>query len=400
MFRSKSVFASLLLILGLSLSACGPAGTGSGAGSGAGGGDGGVIKVGINAELSGDVASYGQSFVQGAELAAAKINEEGGLLDGRKIEFVKADNKSDAAESTNAALKLMTQDQVVAIIGAATSGDTLAMVDLANENQIPVIAPTATSPIVTVDPETGETHEFVFRVCFIDPFQGQVAARFALEELGAQRAAIFADSSSDYAKGLAAAFKEAFTAGGGQIVAEESYVKDDTDFKAQLTRIKAANPDFLFIPGYYEEVGLIVKQAREDAGLTIPMMGGDGWDSPTMVELAGAENLNNTFFTNHYSAGDPDPKIQEFIKAFQAEYSKVPDGFAALGYDAVMLLADAIKRAGSADPVAIKDALEQSKDVQLVTGTISINEQHNPVKAAVVIEYKDGQQVFRTKVNP
>ncbi|GAB6876246.1 ABC transporter substrate-binding protein [Thermaerobacter litoralis] len=400
MYRSKSVFASLLLILGLVLSACGPAGTGSGAGSGAGGGDGGVIKVGINAELSGSVASYGQSFVQGAELAAAQINEQGGLLDGRKIEFVKADNKSDAAESTNAALKLMTQDQVVAIIGAATSGNTLAMVDLANENQVPVIAPTATSPIVTVDPDTGETHEFVFRVCFIDPFQGQVAAKFALEELGVKRAAIFSDSSSDYAKGLAEAFKQAFIAGGGQIVAEESYVQDDTDFKAQLTRIKAADPDFLFVPGYYEETGLIVKQAREDAGLDIPIMGGDGWDSPTMVELAGAENLNNTFFTNHYSAGDPDPRIQDFIKAFQAEYDKVPDGFAALGYDAVMLLADAIKRAGSADPVAIKDALEQAKDVQLVTGTISINEEHNPVKAAVVIEYKDGQQTFRTKVNP
>ncbi|ADU50773.1 amino acid/amide ABC transporter substrate-binding protein, HAAT family [Thermaerobacter marianensis DSM 12885] len=402
MLRSKTVFLSFLLILVLSLSACGSAGTGSGAGSGsaAGGGDGGVIKVGINAELSGNVASYGQSFVQGVELAVAKINAEGGLLDGKKVELVKVDNKSDAAESTNAALRLMTQDQVVAIIGAATSGNTLAMVDLANENQIPVISPSATSPVVTVDPDTGETHEYIFRVCFIDPVQGRVAARFALEELGARRAAIFSDSSSDYAKGLAAAFKEAFVAGGGQIVAEESYVQDDTDFQSQLTRIKAANPDFVFVPGYYEEVGLIVKQAREDVGLTVPMMGGDGWDSPTLVELAGAENLNNTFFTNHYSSQDPDPRIQEFIQSFQAKYNEVPNGFNALGYDAMMLLADAIKRAGSADPVAIKDALEQTKDVQLVTGTISIDEQHNPVKAAVVIEYKDGKQTFRTKVSP
>ena len=397
MRRSTSVFLSMVLILVLSLAACGPGGGGSPGGGGDGGGP---IKVGLNAELSGDVASYGQSFVKGAELAAEKINAEGGLLGGRKIEFVKVDNKSDAAESTNAALKLMTQDNVVAIIGSATSGNTLAMVELANENQIPVIAPTATSPTVTVDPKTGQTHEFIFRVCFIDPFQGEAAAKFALQELGAKRAAVFSDSSSDYAKGLADAFKQAFTAGGGQIVAEESYVQNDTDFKSQLTRIKAANPDFLFIPGYYEEVGLIIKQAREDVGLDIPMMGGDGWDSPTMLELAGAGNLNNTFFTNHYSSQDPDPQIQEFVKAFQQKYNEVPDGFAALGYDAMMLLADAIKRAGSADPVKIKDALEQTKDLRLVTGTISINEQHNPVKAAAVIEYKDGKQVFRTKVNP
>ncbi|HEY8394347.1 MAG TPA: ABC transporter substrate-binding protein [Thermaerobacter sp.] len=395
-FRVFTAF--IALILALSLAGCGGGATGTGGGAGQDGG--GSIKVGLNAELSGGVASYGQSFVKGAEMAAEKINAEGGLLGGRKIELVKADNKSDAAESTNAALKLMTQDNVVAIIGAATSGNTMAMIELANENQIPVIAPTATNPGVTVDPETGETHEFMFRVCFIDPFQGEAAAKFALEELKVKRAAVFIDSSSDYAKGLAEAFKEAFTAGGGEIVAEESYVQKDTDFKSQLTRIKGADPDFLFIPGYYEEVGLIIKQAREDVGLDIPMMGGDGWDSPRMVELAGAANLNNTFFTNHYSSEDPDPEIQAFVKEFQEKYGEVPDGFAALGYDAMLLLADAIKRAGDADPVKIKDALAQTKDLRVVTGTISIDDKHNPIKAAAVIEFKDGKQVFRTKVDP
>lgn len=395
-FRALTALVALIIVL--SLAGCGGGATGTGGDAGQGGG--GAIKVGLNAELSGGVASYGQSFVKGVELAAEKINAEGGLLDGRKIELVKADNKSEAAESTNAALKLMTQDNVVAIIGAATSGNTMAMIELANENQIPVIAPTATSPGVTVDPETGETHEFMFRVCFIDPFQGEAAAKFALDELKVKRAAVFTDSSSDYAKGLAEAFKEAFTAGGGEIVAEESYVQKDTDFKSQLTRIKGANPDFLFIPGYYEEVGLIIKQAREDVGLDIPMMGGDGWGSPRMVELAGAANLNNTFFTNHYSSEDPDPEIQAFVKAFQEKYGEVPDGFAALGYDAMLLLADAIKRAGDADPVKIKDALAQTKDLRVVTGTLSIDEKHNPIKAAAVIEFKDGKQVFRTKVNP
>lgn len=385
-----------MLTAGL-LAGCGgnqQGGSSSGGNSGGGGG-GDVIKIGANLELSGGVASYGQSIAEGLDLALEEINKEG--INGKKLELVKVDNKSEAAEATNGAIKLISQDKVVAIIGSATSTNTLAQVQVANDNKVPLITPTGTNPTITN--KDGKVNEFVFRTSFIDPFQGTVAAKFALNELKVKNAAVLIDSSSDYSKGLAASFKDAFTQGGGKIVAEEAYVAKDTDFRATLTRIKSKNPEFIFLPGYYEEVGLIVKQARE-LGLNVPIMGGDGWDSPKLVEIAGKDALNNTYITNHYSSGDPDPKIQEFVKAFKAKYNKVPDAFNALGYDTAYFLADAIKRAGSADPVKIKDALAQTKDLQLVSGTLTLNENHDPIKSAVILEYKDGQQQFRTKVNP
>ncbi|KAF0996307.1 Leucine-, isoleucine-, valine-, threonine-, and alanine-binding protein [Geobacillus sp. TFV-3] len=368
---------------------------GSSSGGNGGGGGGDVIKIGANLELSGGVASYGQSIAEGLDLALEEINKEG--INGKKLELVKVDNKSEAAEATNGAIKLISQDKVVAIIGSATSTNTLAQVQVANDNKVPLITPTGTNPTITN--KDGKVNEFVFRTCFIDPFQGTVAAKFALNDLKVKNAAVLIDSSSDYSKGLAASFKDAFTQGGGKIVAEEAYVAKDTDFRATLTRIKSKNPEFIFLPGYYEEVGLIVKQARE-LGLNVPIMGGDGWDSPKLVEIAGKDALNNTYITNHYSSGDPDPKIQEFVKAFKAKYNKAPDAFNALGYDTAYFLADAIKRAGSADPVKIKDALAQTKDLQLVSGTLTLNENHDPVKSAAILEYKDGQQQFKTKVNP
>ncbi|WP_369793575.1 ABC transporter substrate-binding protein [Geobacillus sp. ZGt-1] len=385
-----------MLTAGL-LAGCGgnqQGGSSSGGNSGGGGG-GDVIKIGANLELSGGVASYGQSIAEGLDLALEEINKEG--INGKKLELVKVDNKSEAAEATNGAIKLISQDKVVAIIGSATSTNTLAQVQVANDNKVPLITPTGTNPTITN--KDGKVNEFVFRTCFIDPFQGTVAAKFALNELKVKNAAVLIDSSSDYSKGLAASFKDAFTQGGGKIVAEEAYVAKDTDFRATLTRIKSKNPEFIFLPGYYEEVGLIVKQARE-LGLNVPIMGGDGWDSPKLVEIAGKDALNNTYITNHYSSGDPDPKIQEFVKAFKAKYNKAPDAFNALGYDTAYFLADAIKRAGSADPVKIKDALAQTKDLQLVSGTLTLNENHDPVKSAAILEYKDGQQQFKTKVNP
>ncbi|AWO76462.1 ABC transporter substrate-binding protein [Geobacillus sp. G4] len=394
--RAAGVFFSLMLTAGL-LAGCGgnqQGGSSSGGNSGGGGG-GDVIKIGANLELSGGVASYGQSIAEGLDLALEEINKEG--INGKKLELVKVDNKSEAAEATNGAIKLISQDKVVAIIGSATSTNTLAQVQVANDNKVPLITPTGTNPTITN--KDGKVNEFVFRTCFIDPFQGTVAAKFALNELKVKNAAVLIDSSSDYSKGLAASFKDAFTQGGGKIVAEEAYVAKDTDFRATLTRIKSKNPEFIFLPGYYEEVGLIVKQARE-LGLNVPIMGGDGWDSPKLVEIAGKDALNNTYITNHYSSGDPDPKIQEFVKAFKAKYNKAPDAFNALGYDTAYFLADAIKRAGSADPVKIKDALAQTKDLQLVSGTLTLNENHDPVKSAAILEYKDGQQQFKTKVNP
>ncbi|MDF2856625.1 MAG: Extracellular ligand-binding receptor [Neobacillus sp.] len=355
-----------------------------------------TIKVGANLELSGGVASYGQSIEEGIQLALDEINKEG--IDGKKIELVKFDNKSDAAEATSGTTKLISQDKVVAIIGAATSTNTLAQVQIAEKNKIPLLTPTGTNPTITN--KDGVLSDFVFRTCFIDPFQGTVAANFASKELKVKNAAIIIDSSSDYAKGLASAFQTAFEANGGKIIKEEAYIAKDTDFNAILTNIKSANPEFIFLPGYYEEVGLIIKQARA-LGIEAPIMGGDGWDSPKLVEIAGNDPLNNTFITNHYSSGDSDPKVQDFVKAFEAKYNgKSPDAFNALGYDSLYFLADAIKRAGSADPEKIQKALAETDGLSLVSGTMKLDKNHDPIKSAVILEYKNGKQEFNTKVNP
>ncbi|ASS96073.1 ABC transporter substrate-binding protein [Peribacillus simplex] len=388
--KLASAFLSLTLAAGV-LAGC--SGSGSSEKSS---GDGDTIKIGVNLELSGGVASYGQSIAEGLELATAEINKEG--IDGKKIKLIKVDNKSEASEATSGAIKLTSQDQVAAIVGAATSTNSIAQVQIAQDNKVPVISPSGTSPEITFSKD--KLNDYIFRTSFIDPFQGTVAANFASKEIKAKSAAIYIDSASDYSKGLAAAFKEQFEKNGGKIVAEEAYIAKDTDFRSTLTRLKSAKPDFIFLPGYYEEAGLIVKQARE-TGLDVPFMGGDGWDSPKLIEIAGAKALNNTFITNHYSSGDPDKKIQNFVSAFKAKYKdKSPDAFNALGYDTGYFLADAIKRAGSADSEKIKEALEKTADLELVTGTFTLDEKHNPIKSATILEFKEGKQVFNTKINP
>lgn len=384
-------YASLFLATSLVVGAL--AGCGDSSGS-----DSDEIVIGGNLELSGGVASYGSSINEGAKLAIKEINDSGGI-NGKKIKYEVIDNRSENAEAVAAMTKLITEHKAVAVIAPATSGNTTAIVELANKNKVPIVTGSGTAESVTVA-ENGSVNDYAFRTCFIDPFQGIVAANFATEELKVKNVAIYLDSSSDYAKGLAASFKEQIEKNGGTVVVEENYVAKDVDFKATLTRIKGANPDFVFIPGYYEEVGLIVKQARE-LGLDVPLMGADGWDSPTLVDLAGAEALNDTFITNHYSSGDPDEKIQDFVKAFEDEYGEAPNAFHALGYDTVYFIADAIERAG--DDVtgeAIQKALAATKDLSLVTGTFTVDEKHNPVKSASVLEYVDGKQSFKAKVNP
>lgn len=393
----KKILVASTLFAGV-LAGCSGGQNSSVGNSGGGDAKGDTIKIGANLELSGEVASYGQSISEGMELAIEEINDSGGV-DGKKIKVVKVDNKSDNAEAASAATRLTSQENVLAIIGAATSGNTIAQAQIANDTKTILLSPSGTAPNVTEN-EDGSINEYVFRTSYIDPFQGTVAANFATKELGVKTAAIYSDSASDYAKGLAAAFKETFQKAGGKIVAEESYVAGDTDFRSTLTRIKSANPEFVFIPGYYEEVGLIVKQARE-SGVTVPLMGADGWDSPTLVDLAGKDALNNTFITNHYSAQDPDTKIQEFVTKFKEKYKdKSPDAFNALGYDSVYLLVDAIKRAGSLDREAVKDALAETKDISLVTGVVTIDKKHNPIKSATILEYVDGEQKFKAKVDP
>jgi branched-chain amino acid transport system substrate-binding protein len=363
---------------------------------GSAGDNGSTIKIGADLELTGGQASYGSSALKGIQLAAEEINNAGGI-NGKKIEIVQADDASKPEESTRAAQKLISQDKVVAIIGTSTSTNTLAAVQVVQDKKIPMITPTATNAKVTVN--NGKVNSYVFRACFIDPFQGSVMANFATQNLKAKTAVVYIDTSSDYSKGLAKSFEETFKKNGGQILSEESYQQNDSDFKVVLTRIKERNPDVIYVPGYYNEVGKIVKQARE-MGIKAPFMGGDGWDAPQLVDIAGKENLNNTFISNHYAADDPDPVIQKFVSAFKTKYGSAPDGFAVLGYDAMNMLADAIKRAGSAEPSKIRDALEATKDFKAVTGTLTLDQNHDPIKAATILEFKDGKEVFKTKVNP
>ncbi|WP_445683135.1 ABC transporter substrate-binding protein [Solibacillus sp. FSL H8-0538] len=403
MKKFASLFLASTLLAGV-LAGCGTTddSSSSSSSSSSSTGDGGsssseVIKIGANLELSGGVASYGSSIGDGAVLAIEEINAAGGI-DGRLLELIKVDNKSENSEATTAAIRLAEQEKVVAMLAPATSGNSVATVQIANQYKVPIVTGSGTAPNVTVN-EDGSVNEYAFRTCFIDPFQGTVAANFAADELDVKNVAIFADNASDYAKGLAASFKETITGKGGNVVAEEAYVAKDTDFRSTLTRIKAANPDFIFIPGYYEEVGLIVKQARE-LGIDVPLMGADGWDSPTLVDLAGADALNNTYIINHYSSEDPDATIQEFVEAFKGKYNQAPNAFHALGYDSIYFIKDAIERADEVTGEAIQKALASTKDLSLITGTFTVDENHNPVKSATVLEFVDGKQVFNSKVNP
>lgn len=357
-----------------------------------------TIKIGADLELSGNVAAFGSSALDGARLAVKEINDAGGVL-GKKLEIIPQDNASKGEESLLSAQKLISNSKVVAIIGAATSGNTLAAIPVVTEKKVPIITPSGTASKVTVDERSGKVNDFVFRACFIDPFQGTVMGNFATKDMKAKTAAVYIDTSSDYSKGLAKSFEDQFTKNGGQVVTKQSYQQKDTDFKAVLTLIKEKNPDVVYVPGYYEEVGKIVKQGRE-LGIKAAFLGGDGWDAPQLPEIAGADALNNTYFSNHYAADDTSPEVQKFVGTFKNEYNKVPDGFAVLGYDCVRLIADAIKRANSTDPVKIKEALAQTKGFAGASGTISYDEQHNPVKSAVVIEMKKGKQAFKSKVNP
>ena len=389
MKKFLSLATASILLFGM-LAGCGTTGGTSGSK-----GETGDILVGGDLELTGKVASYGTSTNEGIKLAFKQVNEKGGVL-GRQIKWITADNKSDAGEATAAATKLMTENKLSAMIGAVASTNTLAMVPVATENKIPLITSASTNSDVTV--KDGNLNEWIFRSCFIDPFQGQVAANYASNNLKVKTAAMLVDNSSDYSKGLASEFKKQFEKNGGKIVGTENFTAGDKDFKAVLTRIKGTNPDLIFVPGYYAEVGIIIKQAR-DAGIEAAMLGGDGWDSPELINIAGAASLNKAYFVNHVSADDP--SVKPFVDAYKAEYSKDPDALAFLGYDAANILVKAIENAGSSDPEKIKDALANIKDFDGITGKISIDPAtHNPVKSAVVIELKDGVQTFSARVNP
>ena len=353
-----------------------------------------TIKVGANFELTGNVANYGNATIEGLQLAIDEANEAGGI-NGKKIELVSVDDKSEAAESINAATKLISDDDVKIIVGPATTGLVLAETQTATDAKVPIIAPCATSPEATV--ENGKVKPYVFRSCFIDPQQGEVMATFAAKELKAKTAVIYVDNSSDYSKNLAKVFKEKFEAAGGKVVMEEAFLQKDQDFKATLTKLKTANADVMFVPAYYEEVGKIVKQARE-MGINSAILGTDGWDDTKVVDIAGADALNNTFFSTHYS--EKDAEVQGFIEAYKKKFNRAPNVFAALGYDAGKMLVDALKRAGSDDTEKIREALEATKDLKVGTGTISMDKNHNPIKTAVILEMKNGEKELKAKIAP
>ncbi|HCS75225.1 MAG TPA: ethanolamine utilization protein EutJ [Clostridiales bacterium] len=347
-----------------------------------------TIRIGVNYELTGKVASYGEDSVQGIELAVEEINAAGGI-DGKEIEIVKYDNKSDEALATTLATRLMTQDKVLAVLGPATSGAFKATIPTAIQNKIPVASGSTTADDITVD-DNG-VKEYAFRICFSDNYQGTGMANYAIDRLNAAKAVIIVDNSSDYGKGLAEAFTNAFKEGGGSIVAQEAYVAGDTNFNSIITKIKGEEFDVIFIPGYYEEAGLIIKQAREQ-GITVPILGADGFDSPDLAKLAGDEALNDVYYSNHFSSLDVDPVVQNFIEGFNKKYNEQPGAFHALGYDLAKFVVDSIDRAEKLDGESVKDALAATVDFKGVTGTFTIDENHNPVKDLIVIELVDGKQ--------
>ncbi|HBG75427.1 MAG TPA: ethanolamine utilization protein EutJ [Clostridiales bacterium] len=355
-----------------------------------------TIRIGLNYELSGAAATYGQSSVEGIELAIEEINKAGGL-NGKKIQTIKYDNKSEEAEATTLSTRLMTQDKVLAVLGPATSGAFKATIPVSEQNKIPVLSGSATADDVTVDKRG--VKEYAFRICFMDSAQGKAMARYATENLGKQKAVIIRDSSNDYAKGLAESFAKTFKGAGGTIVKQEAYVKGDTDFNAILTSVRNQDFDVIFIPGYYEEAGLIIKQARAQ-GIDVPILGADGFDSPKLAELAGADALSNVYFSNHYSSLDDNPTVQEFLRAFQAKYKKEPDAFNALGYDLAKLTEQAIGHAEKQDGESIKSALAETKNFEGVTGNIRVDKNHNAVKDTVVIKLENGKQVSSERIRP
>ena len=349
------------------------------------------IPIGEYGSLTGTTATFGISTDNAVKMAFEEINAAGGVL-GKKLKLYVEDDQSKPEEAATAATKLVNQNHVVALIGEVASSRSLAAAPIAQAAQIPMITPSSTNPRVT------QVGDFIFRVCLIDPFQGAVMAKFAHDTLKLKKVAILVDVRNDYSVGLQTFFRENFKQLGGQIVSEQSYSEGDSDFHAQLTQIKSAAPEAIYVPGYYTEVGTIARQARE-LGLTVPLLGGDGWDSPRLFEIGG-DALSGCYISNHYSVDDPSPAIQKFVTEYRSRYKQTPDALAALGYDAAKILSDAITRAGSTDGNKIREALGATKDFPGVTGQITIDKDRNAVKPAVVLKIENGKFVYVETVKP
>jgi len=378
--RTFSILAALGLILGLGVF---PAHSDA------------DIRLGVNAELTGSKPTVGDSCKKAAELIAAQVNQAGGLKVGDKKLQVKLfieDNEDKAESAAAAAQKLISQNNVLAVIGPNASGNAIPAARICEDSQVIMITPWSTNP------KTTESKKFVFRACFIDDFQGQVMAKFARTNLKAQTAAVLYDVASEYNKGIAEFFKKFFEAAGGKVTAFQSYSTGDKDFSSQLTAIKAANPQVLFLPNYYNEVPLQVKQARAQ-GLTLPIIGSDSWGSQELLTLAG-KDLEGAYFSTHYAPDIATPQAKKFISEYEAKYGKKPDDVAALTYDAAQLLFQAVSQAASTDRLKVRDALAAVKEFEGVTGKMTFKDTGDPVKSAVILQVKDGKFAYFTSVQP
>ena len=356
-----------------------------------------VIKIGGLAPTTGNVATFGVGQRNSYMLAVDEVNKAGGLKVGAeryKVQLIFEDEQNSPEVGANAARKVINQDGVKAILGPTNTKVCLAVGPIAQENQVPMVTPTCTNPKVTL------VGDYIFRAGFIDPFQGAVAAHFVYQTLGKRRAGVLFDNGNDYPKGLATYFKNAFEKLGGKVVAFESFTDEEktVDFRPQLIRIKAANPDVLYSSDYYGAAALMAKQSKE-IGLKVPFMGGDGFDSPDLVRIGGRE-VEGLHFTNFYSSDDPSPEVQRYIKAYRAKYKDTPDAYAAQGYGAAQILFDAIQRAGKVDGPAIRTALARTEALKTVVGAITYDQNRNPTKPAVILKIKNGKQVFVTRVSP
>jgi branched-chain amino acid transport system substrate-binding protein len=349
------------------------------------------ILIGEFSSLTGTTATFGQSTHRGLLMAVEEVNNSGGVL-GKKIKLLTEDDQSKPEEAAMAVTKLISRDGVKAIIGEVSSSRSLAAAPICQANGVPMVSNASTNPEVT------KKGDYIFRVCYIDPFQGEVMAKFVTNSLGLKKVAILKDVKNDYSIGLAQFFEENFVKLGGQVVATQAYSEGDTDFKAQLTALKAANPEAIIVPGYYTEAALIGKQAR-DLNMMMPIVGGDGWDSAKLIEIGGPA-MNNTFFSTAYSADDPNPVVQNFVNRYKKLYNESPDAFAVLGYDAGKILFDAIGRAGNVEGAMIRDALKTTKDFPGVSGVITIDADRNARKPIVIIEVADGKMKYKETIQP
>ena len=349
------------------------------------------IKFGFFGALTGPTATFAISGKNGATLAVEQINAAGGVL-GKPLVLLAEDDRGEAAEAASVVSKLITRDHVVALIGEQASSRTLAAAPIAQSYHVPMISPTSTNVEVT------KKGDYIFRMCFIDPYQGKALATFARRDLKAPTAAILVDARSDYSMGLAEAFRTAFTEQGGRVIDELKYTEGDSDFSAQLTALGPKAPDVLVIPGYYTDAGLIARQARA-LGLKAVLLGADGWDSPKLIEIGG-EAIEGAYLSNHYSVDDPSPSVRQFVDAYKARFGSEPDSIATLTYDATRLLADAITRAGSTEGKRVRDAMASTRDFAAVTGSVTMDADRNPLKAAVILKVDGGRFRFAAAIAP